>query len=74
MSSKETFPENWVPTGTAWKTASGELVQIYRQGTGGWIWGCGGCLEQGYPTLTEQAAWLHGAAQEHAKDCSAIQV
>jgi hypothetical protein len=74
MSSKKHFPEDWTPTGTAWKTASGELVQIYRDGTGGWVWGCGGCLKQGYPTVVAQSAPLYEAAQEHAHGCSAIQV
>jgi hypothetical protein len=69
-----TDTDNWIPTDTAWRTASGELVQVYRQGVGGWIWACGGCLKQGYRFLVEQSASPHEEAQEHAKSCSAIQV
>jgi hypothetical protein len=73
-SNKRTLPADWTPTGTAWKTASGELVQIYRQGTSRWVWGCGGCLNSGLPDATEMSRDLYKSAQEHAHACSAIQV
>ncbi|MFI0901810.1 hypothetical protein [Streptomyces sp. NPDC020983] len=75
MASKTGFPANWTPTGTAWRTASGQLVQIYRQGTGGWGWGCGGCLDNGdYSLSGEKDPQMLGGAQAHANGCSAIQV
>lgn len=74
MASKTGFPAHWTPTGTAWRTASGQLVQIYRQGTGGWGWGCGGCLTDGDYSLNEKEPRLFDGAQTHANACSAIQV
>lgn len=63
-----------VPTGTAWQTASGAIVQIYRQGTGGWFWHCGGCLDKGSQSLRESDPRMLGLAQDHAQGCSAIQL
>jgi hypothetical protein len=74
MASKTGFPAHWTPTGTAWRTASGQLVQIYRQGTGGWGWGCNGCLNHGDYSLNEKAPELFTGGQAHANACSAIQV
>ncbi|MFJ4412585.1 hypothetical protein [Streptomyces sp. NPDC088910] len=62
------------PTGTAWRTASGQLVQIY--GNGDFRWACDGCLSYSNPPISS-ASELQGMfnrAADHAARCAAIQV
>jgi hypothetical protein len=64
-------PITHTPTGTAWKTRSGELVRLASRAKGNTNWFCDGCDTSG---SYEPGTKLTAAAQAHADACSAIHV